>query len=115
MCGFACLWKIDDEPLARRMIETISHRGPDQTRVYRTANVPAVMAHCRLSIIGPSDGSQPIFSADNILVANGESATHPPAASTYLRPSCADPQSGANDRECGARPIAPPGRPGAWA
>jgi asparagine synthase (glutamine-hydrolysing) len=30
------------------------------------------MAHCRLSIIGPSDGSQPIYSADNILVANGE-------------------------------------------
>ena len=72
MCGFACLWKIDDEPLARRMIEKISHRGPDQTRVYRTTNVPAVMAHCRLSIIGPSDGSQPIFSADNVLVANGE-------------------------------------------
>ena len=72
MCGFACLWKIDDEPLARRMIEKISHRGPDQTRVYQTANVPAVMAHCRLSIIGPSDGSQPIFSADNVLVANGE-------------------------------------------
>ena len=72
MCGFACLWKIDDEPLARWMIEKISHRGPDQTRVYRTTNVPAVMAHCRLSIIGPSDGSQPIFSADNVLVANGE-------------------------------------------
>jgi asparagine synthase (glutamine-hydrolysing) len=72
MCGFACLWNVDDEPLARRMIEKISHRGPDQTRVYRTPNVPAVMAHCRLSIIGPSDGSQPIFSADDVLVANGE-------------------------------------------
>jgi len=41
MYGFACLWNIDDEPLARRMIEKISHRGPDQTRVYRTDNVPA--------------------------------------------------------------------------
>jgi asparagine synthase (glutamine-hydrolysing) len=34
--------------------------------------VPAIMAHCRLSIIGPSDGSQPIYEGDNILVANGE-------------------------------------------
>ena len=29
MCGFVCLWKIDDPPLARRMIEKIMHRGPD--------------------------------------------------------------------------------------
>lgn len=72
MCGFACLWQHDDEALARRMIEKIEHRGPDQTQVYRSARVPAIMAHCRLSIIGPSDGSQPIYSADNILVANGE-------------------------------------------
>lgn len=54
------------------MIERIQHRGPDETQVYRSPNVPAIMAHCRLSIIGPSDGSQPIYSADNILVANGE-------------------------------------------
>jgi asparagine synthase (glutamine-hydrolysing) len=72
MCGFACLWRHDDEALAKRMIEKIEHRGPDQTQVYRSPNVPAVMAHCRLSIIGPSDGSQPIYAADNILVANGE-------------------------------------------
>ena len=72
MCGFACLWQHDDEALARRMIEKIEHRGPDQTQVYRSPNVPAIMAHCRLSIIGPSDGSQPIYEGDNILVANGE-------------------------------------------
>ena len=72
MCGFACLWQHDDERLAKRMIEKIEHRGPDETQVYRSPNVPAIMAHCRLSIIGPSDGSQPIYSADNILVANGE-------------------------------------------
>ena len=54
------------------MIEKIEHRGPDETQVYRSLNVPAIMAHCRLSIIGPSDGSQPIYSANNILVANGE-------------------------------------------
>jgi asparagine synthase (glutamine-hydrolysing) len=54
------------------MIEKIEHRGPDDTQVYRSRHVPAIMAHCRLSIIGPSDGSQPIYDGDNILVANGE-------------------------------------------
>jgi len=72
MCGFACLWRHDDEALAKRMIEKIEHRGPDETQVYRSPTVPAIMAHCRLSIIGPSDGSQPIYEGDNILVANGE-------------------------------------------
>jgi len=72
MCGFACLWKHDDEALATRMIEKIEHRGPDETQTYRAPSVPAIMAHCRLSIIGPSDGSQPIYQGDNILVANGE-------------------------------------------
>ncbi len=72
MCGFVCLWKIGEPELARRMIEKIAHRGPDEVRVHRAPNVPAVMAHCRLSIIGTADGSQPIYSADNLLVANGE-------------------------------------------
>mgnify|MGYP000687030246 CR=1 FL=1 len=72
MCGFVCLWKIDDPALARRMIDKIAHRGPDELQVRQEPNVPAVMAHCRLSIIGPADGSQPIYGSDNVLVANGE-------------------------------------------
>lgn len=72
MCGFVCLWKIDDPALAERMIAKIAHRGPDELRVSQAPNVPAVLAHCRLSIIGPADGSQPIYSAENVLVANGE-------------------------------------------
>lgn len=72
MCGFVCLWKIDDPALARRMIDKIAHRGPDELQVRQAPNVPAVMAHCRLSIIGPADGSQPIYSTDDVLVANGE-------------------------------------------
>ena len=72
MCGFVCLWQIDDAELARRMIDKIAHRGPDEVRVIRTPKVPAVMAHCRLSIIGTADGSQPIYGAENVLVANGE-------------------------------------------
>jgi asparagine synthase (glutamine-hydrolysing) len=72
MCGFVCLWKIDDPVLAREMIAKIAHRGPDELHVSQTPNVPAVMAHCRLSIIAPEAGSQPIYSAENVLVANGE-------------------------------------------
>jgi asparagine synthase (glutamine-hydrolysing) len=72
MCGFVCLWKIDDTALARRMIDKIAHRGPDELRVGEAPNVPAVMAHCRLSIIGTEDGTQPIYSTENVLVANGE-------------------------------------------
>ena len=68
MCGFVCLWKIDDPALARQMIAKIAHRGPDELQVSRSPNVPAVMAHCRLSIIGPSAGTQPIYSAENVLV-----------------------------------------------
>ncbi len=76
MCGFVCLWNIDNEPLAQQMIERIAHRGPDEVQVYRPENVPAVMAHCRLSIIGTQNGRQPIYSANNILVANGEIYNH---------------------------------------
>ncbi|MFQ5520287.1 MAG: asparagine synthase (glutamine-hydrolyzing) [Candidatus Methylomirabilia bacterium] len=76
MCGFVCLWKIDDPALAQRMIEKIAHRGPDDLKLIRPAHVPAVMAHCRLSIIGPHDGSQPIYSSEDLLVANGEIFNH---------------------------------------
>jgi asparagine synthase (glutamine-hydrolysing) len=76
MCGFVCLWKVDDPALARRMIDKIAHRGPDELQVKQAPNVPAVMAHCRLSIIGPESGTQPIYSADNVLVVNGEIYNH---------------------------------------
>jgi asparagine synthase (glutamine-hydrolysing) len=72
MCGFVCLWNIDDPDLAQSMIDKIAHRGPDDVQIIRSPDIPALMAHCRLSIIGPSDGGQPIYLSDNLLVANGE-------------------------------------------
>lgn len=72
MCGFVCLWNIDAPDLAQRMIDKIAHRGPDDVQLSSVENIPALMAHCRLSIIGPSDGAQPIYRSDNMLVANGE-------------------------------------------
>ena len=76
MCGFVCLWQVDDPALARRMIDKISHRGPDGLEVRRNPDVPAVMAHCRLAIIGPENGTQPLRGDDELLVANGEIYNH---------------------------------------
>ena len=76
MCGFVCLWNIGDEALADRMIRKIAHRGPDAVQVSTLPGAPVVMAHCRLSIIGPEDGAQPIHQTDDLLVANGEIYNH---------------------------------------
>lgn len=76
MCGFVCLWNFGDEALAGAMIDKIAHRGPDAVDVARLENSPVVMAHCRLSIIGPSNGNQPMHQTDDILVANGEIYNH---------------------------------------
>ncbi len=76
MCGFVCLWQIDDADLATRMIDKIAHRGPDDLQVVRMPGVPATMAHCRLAIIGPDDGKQPICGTADMLVANGEIYNH---------------------------------------
>ena len=76
MCGFVCLWNIDQPDLAYRMIDKIAHRGPDEICVYQAPNAPVVMAHCRLSIIGVENGNQPLRNAGNVLVANGEIYNH---------------------------------------
>ncbi len=72
MCGFVGLWRVGSPELAERMIAKIAHRGPDAVEVASTPGVPAIMAHCRLAIIGPDDGRQPIYAGDHVLVANGE-------------------------------------------
>ncbi|WP_420404565.1 asparagine synthase (glutamine-hydrolyzing) [Nisaea sp.] len=76
MCGFVCLWNAGDEALADRMIRRIAHRGPDAVEVARLPGTQTVMAHCRLSIIGPEDGKQPIHQTNDLLVANGEIYNH---------------------------------------
>jgi asparagine synthase (glutamine-hydrolysing) len=76
MCGFVCLWNVGDEALAGRMIEKIAHRGPDAVEVATLPGAPVIMAHCRLSIIGPADGKQPMYQTGDLLVANGEIYNH---------------------------------------
>ncbi len=58
------------------MIDRIAHRGPDATEVIHGRNAPIIMAHARLSIIGPDDGRQPIYQNEDLLVANGEIYNH---------------------------------------
>lgn len=78
MCGFVCLWEIDDDDgaLIAAMLSRLGHRGPDATEVARLSGAPVVMGHCRLSIIGTENGSQPIRANAEMLVANGEIYNH---------------------------------------
>ncbi len=81
MCGIvgACSRGHDeviDEPLLRRMLGTIRHRGPDEFGVYlfggRRGNV--ALGNARLSIIDLAGGQQPIANEDGSqwIVFNGE-------------------------------------------
>ncbi|MDU0340264.1 asparagine synthase (glutamine-hydrolyzing) [Bosea rubneri] len=78
MCGFVCLWEIDDQDgaLIAAMLSRLGHRGPDATEIARLGGAPAVMGHCRLSIIGQENGRQPIRADGEMLVANGEIYNH---------------------------------------
>jgi asparagine synthase (glutamine-hydrolysing) len=78
MCGFVCLWEVEDEDetLMTTMLSRLGHRGPDATKIARLDGAPVVMGHCRLSIIGTENGSQPIPLNSEILVANGEIYNH---------------------------------------
>lgn len=78
MCGFVCLWEIDDQggTLIEAMLSRLGHRGPDATEVAELSGTPAVMGHCRLSIIGTENGRQPIRAGAEMLVANGEIYNH---------------------------------------
>jgi len=73
MCGIAGFVGIGNESDLRRMVESISHRGPDYQGTSLTQNVG--FAHARLSIIDLNpEANQPFFSADNTcaITFNGE-------------------------------------------
>jgi asparagine synthase (glutamine-hydrolysing) len=77
VCGIAGILNNIDPDLKRavlnRMGDSLSHRGPDGSRIYEDSNIGLV--HTRLSIIDLSDnGSQPMFNEDKsiVLICNGE-------------------------------------------
>jgi len=74
MCGIAGIWGQIDEARVRRMMDVLIHRGPDASGLCIAAAAPGVVGHQRLSIIDPTGGNQPIYSADRTqaIIANGE-------------------------------------------
>jgi asparagine synthase (glutamine-hydrolysing) len=80
MCGLvgiisAELSKQDEMVVCiERMKAAIVHRGPDDTGIYRDPNnLPIVFGHCRLAIIDPEHGQQPMTTSDKMVtvVFNG--------------------------------------------
>ena len=65
-----------DPAVARRMVLTIRHRGPDGDGVGVFGR--AVLAHCRLAVMDPAGGAQPLAGAGGRvgLVFNGEIYNH---------------------------------------
>jgi asparagine synthase (glutamine-hydrolysing) len=87
MCGIAGYWfpaavrdGTDDAGAAadggvlQRMLDCLTHRGPDDRGVKRLGRYGLALGHTRLSIIGLDHGHQPIFSTDGNIAAtvNGE-------------------------------------------
>ncbi|MGB5872504.1 MAG: asparagine synthase B [Bacteroidota bacterium] len=72
MCGIAVISGREDEQMLRRMMETIRHRGPDDSGTFLADGVS--LGHVRLSIIDVKTGRQPIYGAsgDRCIVYNGE-------------------------------------------
>ncbi|MCC9074695.1 asparagine synthase B [Litorilinea aerophila] len=73
MCGIAGMWGDVDETLLQAMLSKIAHRGPDGQGIALESSQGA-LAHCRLAIMDPAGGDQPIYNEDRsrVLVANGE-------------------------------------------
>ncbi|MEG1312002.1 MAG: asparagine synthase (glutamine-hydrolyzing) [Romboutsia sp.] len=74
MCGFVGFLDktLNKKEILNNMLETIIHRGPDQTGEF--INDKIALGFRRLSIIGINNGLQPLFNEDNslALVFNGE-------------------------------------------
>lgn len=80
MCGLIALYfkqgiAAGDTEMARvgrRMLDTLSKRGPDENHLVREGN--ALLGHARLSIIDLQTGSQPIYNEDRTIAVllNGE-------------------------------------------
>ncbi|MDD5729436.1 MAG: asparagine synthase (glutamine-hydrolyzing) [Victivallales bacterium] len=79
MCGIAGIINHSDgqvEKLIHNMTEAIAHRGPDDSGYLIDDQV--ALGHCRLAIIDPAHGHQPMFNLDKSIavVFNGEIYNH---------------------------------------
>jgi asparagine synthase (glutamine-hydrolysing) len=75
MCGIAALWGTTDRHFVSEMLEAQAqaHRGPDGCGLVEIGDGRGILGHCRLSIIDPAGGAQPLRAAEGnwSLVANG--------------------------------------------
>ncbi|MDQ3289174.1 MAG: asparagine synthase (glutamine-hydrolyzing) [Pseudomonadota bacterium] len=79
LAGFLTRAPLNLSAIARRMADTIQHRGPDDGGEWIDAEAGVAMAHRRLSIVDLSPaGHQPMVSAGGrwVLVYNGEVYNH---------------------------------------
>ena len=77
MCGIAGIFGTRgqapiDGALLRRMTDSLSHRGPDDSGFFEAPGLG--LGHRRLSIIDVAGGHQPLFNEDRsvVIVYNGE-------------------------------------------
>ena len=73
MCGIAVLWGAADRRLVNSMLDVQAHRGPDGRGLAELGDRSGLLGHCRLAIIDPEGGAQPLAGADGgwSLVHNG--------------------------------------------
>ncbi len=81
MCGIVGIFdlKTNAENLRAKALQMSGkqrHRGPDWSGIFLSEN--AIMVHERLSIVDPTSGKQPLYSADGklVLAVNGEIYNH---------------------------------------
>ena len=70
----------DDLNNFQKMLNNLSHRGPDDHGVWLEKNIGLILGHKRLSILDTSEkGKQPMESASGqyVIVYNGEIYNHP--------------------------------------
>src|SRR3982751_2772378 len=76
MCGIAAIYGADPTGEAERMLERLTHRGPDDVGEVRVDG--SWLGHRRLSIVDVDGGHQPLLTGAGplYLVGNGEVYNH---------------------------------------
>ena len=72
MCGIAGCFGIQDEKTVDRMLDAVTHRGPDDRGIHK--HRCGVFGHTRLSIVDVAGGHQPILAngGEAGIICNGE-------------------------------------------
>lgn len=72
MCGITGVWGVPDGALMERLLASVAHRGPDGRGAEQRPR--GSLGHCRLAIMDPAGGAQPIPNEDSTwsISANGE-------------------------------------------